>query len=58
MLNSQVHERKMTEEERLAYLEKHPIKKTKRESFPRRPDYKWRSVDATKASRKRWGNKN
>ncbi|MDQ0412709.1 hypothetical protein [Mesobacillus stamsii] len=45
----------MTEEERLAYIEKHPIKPTKK---PKRSsniefiDYKWRSEKATES---RWG---
>lgn len=46
---------KMTEEERMAYIEKHPIKPTKR---PKRSgtidqiDYKWRGK---KANASRWG---
>lgn len=54
---SKVHTWQMTEEERLAYIEKHPIKPTKK---PRRSstidhiDYKWRSEKATAS---RWGQK-
>ena len=52
---SKVTEWKMTEEERLAYIKKHPIKPTKK---PKRSstidyvDYKWRSEKATAS---RWG---
>ncbi|MCM3651312.1 hypothetical protein [Metabacillus litoralis] len=34
MLNGKVHEWKMTEEERLAYIEKHPIIATKKPTSP------------------------
>jgi hypothetical protein len=51
---------KMTEEERLAYIEKHPIKSTKKErpvtfatDYPY-PDYKWRGQ---KGANSRWAEK-
>lgn len=44
----QVTTRTMSEEERLAYLEKHPIKK--HPTFKKR-DYKWRGE---KANKSRW----
>lgn len=46
---------KMTEEERLAYIEKHPIRPTKPEkgsSFVGRTDYAWRHDAAREASRR------
>jgi hypothetical protein len=47
---------KMTEEERLAYIEKYPIIPTKKEraiNFDSDgPDYKWRHEQATEASQK------
>lgn len=54
---SKVHTWQMTEEERLAYIEKHPIrptKKPKRSSTIEHIDYKWRSEKATAS---RWGQK-
>lgn len=46
---------KMTEEERLSYIEKHPIKPTKKERPVNftidYPDYKWRGK---KAADSRW----
>jgi hypothetical protein len=46
---------KMTEEQRLAYIEKYPIKRTKKErpvNFTTdNPDYKWRGK---KAADSRW----
>jgi hypothetical protein len=46
----------MTEEERLAYIEKHPIKPSKKErpvNFTTdSPDYKWRSQIAAEASKR------
>ncbi|MBT2722296.1 hypothetical protein [Bacillus sp. ISL-46] len=48
----------MTEEERLAYIEKHPIVKTKKERpvnfHTDYPDYKWRGK---KAADSRWSEK-
>jgi hypothetical protein len=47
----------MTEEERLAYIEKHPIVRIKKERAVNftsdQPDYKWRGQ---KAADSRWGN--
>jgi hypothetical protein len=47
----------MTEEEKLAYIEKYPIVKTKKErpvNFKSdQPDYKWRGQ---KGADSRWGN--
>jgi hypothetical protein len=54
---SKVHTWKMTEEERLAYIEKHPIKprkKPKRSATIDHVDYKWRG---DKAAASRWGDK-
>jgi hypothetical protein len=46
---------KMSEEERLAYIEKHPIKPTKKErpvNFDTDyPDYRWRGQKAAKLRR-------
>lgn len=51
-----VHEWKMTEEERLAYIKKHPINPTmkakKRASTISHIDYKWRG---DKGVNSRWG---
>jgi hypothetical protein len=59
-INGQVTVWHMTEEERLAYIKKHPIKQTKREmpstygtSF-HGPDYKWRGK---KGADSRWDTK-
>ena len=52
---SKVHTWKMSEEERLAYIEKHPIKPTKkpkRSSTIDHIDYKWRGK---KGNESRWG---
>lgn len=48
----------MTEEERLAYIEKYPIKPTKHNQIDKNfanmdIDYKWRPAKATAASRKK-----
>jgi hypothetical protein len=49
---------KMSEEERLAYIEKHPIRPSKKEravNFTTDnpfPDYKWRSQIAAEASKR------
>lgn len=50
---------KMTEEERLAYIKKHPIRPTKKakkrtETLPDVIDYSWRGK---KAAESRWGDK-
>jgi hypothetical protein len=49
----------MSEEERLAYIEKHPIVRTKKDRAVNftsdQPDYKWRGQ---KAADSRWGNDN
>jgi hypothetical protein len=40
----------MTESERLAYIEKHPIVPTKRDVIPgSKKDYKWRSKQAVES---------
>jgi hypothetical protein len=40
----------MTEEERLAYIEKHPIRPTKPDVIPgNKKDYKWRSKQAVES---------
>ncbi|USK61316.1 hypothetical protein [Peribacillus asahii] len=49
----EVHEWKMTEEERLAYIEKHPIRPMKQAKKNTKIDYKWRSEKAIAARKKK-----
>jgi len=49
----EVREWKMTEEERLAYIKKYPIKPTKRANKNTKMDYKWRPEKAVAARKKK-----
>jgi len=49
----EVREWKMIEEERLAYIEKYPIKLTKRAKKNTKMDYKWRPEKAVAARKKK-----
>ena len=49
----EVHEWRMTEEERLAYIKKYPIRSTKQGKKNTKMDYKWRSEKAIAARKKK-----